>query len=90
MLNLAVTLLQSAEKNHQRILIEDNQAEDMAIKKLEKLLGIKQDRKSYLRGFVDDGLDYLLDFCDRDRRKQIMLAEGLSHLVTLSICSDVA
>ena len=85
-----MTLFQSAEKNHQRILIEDNQAEDMAIKKLEKLLGIKQDRKSYLRGFVDDGLDYLLDFCDRDRRKQIMLAEGLSDLFTLFTCSDVA
>jgi hypothetical protein len=57
-------------------LIEDNEAEDANIRKLEKLLKIKSDRKSYLRGFVNDGLDYLLDFCDKDRRKQIMMAEG--------------
>jgi hypothetical protein len=57
-------------------LLEDNQSEDAHIKKLEKLLKIKSDRKTYLRGFVDDGLDYLLDFCDKDRRKQIMIAEG--------------
>jgi len=61
-------------------LIEDNQAEDTHIKKLEKLLGIKSDRKTYLRGFVDDGLDFLLDFCDNDRRKQIMLTEGNSFM----------
>jgi hypothetical protein len=57
-------------------LLEDNEMEDAQIKKLERLLGIKTDRQSYLRGFVDDGLDFLLDFCDKDRRKQIMLAEG--------------
>ncbi len=57
-------------------MIEDNEAEDANIRKLEKLLKIKSDRKSYLRGFVNDGLDYLLDFCDKDRRKQIMMAEG--------------
>ena len=50
--------------------------EDTNIKKLEKLLGMKSDRKSYLKGFVDDGLDYLLDFCDQDKRKQMMMAEG--------------
>jgi len=57
-------------------LLEDNEMEDANIKKLEKLLKIKSDRKTHLRGFVNDGLDYLLDFCDKDRRKQIMLAEG--------------
>ncbi len=57
-------------------MIEDNEAEDANIKKLEKLLGIKSDRNSYVRGFINDGLDYLLDFCDKDRRKQIMRAEG--------------
>ncbi len=57
-------------------MIEDNEAEDANIKKLEKLLGIKSDRNSYVRGFINDGLDYLLDFCDQDRRKQIMRAEG--------------
>ncbi len=57
-------------------MIEDNEAEDANIKKLEKLLGIKSDRKTYLRGFIDDGLDYLLDFCDKDRRKKILLTEG--------------
>ncbi len=55
--------------------------EDANIKKLEKLLKIKSDRKTHLRGFVNDGLDYLLDFCDKDRRKQIMLAEGLSFFL---------
>ena len=57
-------------------MLEDNEAEDLHIKKLEKLLGIKSDRKTYLRGFIDDGLDYLLDFCNKDRRKQILLTEG--------------
>ncbi|CAF1188421.1 unnamed protein product [Adineta steineri] len=65
-----------AKEQRRKNLLEDNQAEDMHIKKLEKLLGIKSDRKTYLRGFVDDGLDFLLDFCDRDQRKQILLAEG--------------
>ena len=66
-----------AKEHHKKNLIEDNEVEDSHIKKLEKLLGIKSDRKSYIRGFVDDGLDYLLDFCDKDKRKQIMMAEGL-------------
>lgn len=57
-------------------MLEDNEAEDAHIKKLEKLLGIKSNRKTYLRGFIDDGLDYLLDFCDNDRRKEIMRTEG--------------
>ncbi|CAF4576821.1 unnamed protein product [Rotaria sp. Silwood1] len=66
----------AAKEHHQKILLEDNESEDAHIKKLEKLLGIKSNRKTYLRGFIDDGLDYLLDFCDKDRRKQIMIAEG--------------
>ena len=80
-----------AKKHHQQNLIEDNQVEDTHIKKLEKLLGIKSDRKSYLKGFVDDGLDYLLDFCDKDKRKQIMLAEGLFHffLELFLYCSNI-
>lgn len=68
-----------AKEHHQRHLVEDNQMEDSQIKKLEKLLGIKSDRKSYLKGFIDDGLDYLLDFCDQNKRKQIMMAEGFHH-----------
>ncbi|CAF3781611.1 unnamed protein product [Rotaria sordida] len=66
----------AAKEHHQKILLEDNEVEDIHIKKLEKLLKIKSNRKTYLRGFIDDGLDYLLDFCDKDRRKQIMLTEG--------------
>ncbi|CAF4559856.1 unnamed protein product [Rotaria socialis] len=66
----------AAQEIHQKILLEDNAAEDAHIKKLEKLLGIKANKKSYLRGFIDDGLDYLLDFCDKDRRKEILVAEG--------------
>ncbi|CAF4735849.1 unnamed protein product [Rotaria sp. Silwood2] len=65
-----------AKEHHRKILLEDNEAEDAHIKKLEKLLRIKSNRKTYLRGFIDDGLDYLLDFCDKDRRKQILIAEG--------------
>ncbi|UJR29904.1 hypothetical protein I4U23_017452 [Adineta vaga] len=67
---------QAAKEHHRRHLLEDNEMEDGHIKKLEKLLGIKSNRKTYLRGFVDDGLDFLLDFCDKDRRKEIMQAEG--------------
>ncbi|CAF1396808.1 unnamed protein product [Adineta ricciae] len=66
----------AAKEHHRRNLIEDNEVEDGNIKKLEKLLGIKSDRKTYLRGFIDDGLDFLLDFCDRDKRKEIMQTEG--------------
>lgn len=49
--------------------------EDANIKKLEKLLGIKTNRENYLQGFINDGLDYLLDFCDDKRRKDILRNE---------------
>ena len=57
--------------------MEDNEKEDAAIRKLEKLLGIKPNRKTYLSGFINDGLDYLLDFCDKDKRKEILKTGGL-------------
>ena len=64
------------KEHRKKILIEDNQIEDLQIKKLEKLLSIKSGRKTYPRAFIDDGLDDLLDFCDEDRRKQMMMNEG--------------
>ena len=77
---LVSVFVQAAQEHHRRILLEDNAAEDAQIKRLEKLLGIKSERKNYLKGFVDDGLDFLLDFCDKDKRKEIINAEGSSSL----------
>ena len=55
----------------------DDERDDLEIKKLEKLLRIKKDAKTYKKSFYDDGFDTLLDFCDSDKRKNILKNEGI-------------
>ena len=64
------------KKNVKRKLIEDNEREDKEIRKLEKLLHIKKDSKKYKKAFYDEGIDDLLDFCDEEKRKEMIKNEG--------------
>ena len=57
-------------------LKKDNEAEDKEIARLEKLLHIKKKNKNYKQAFVDDGYDALLDFCDEEKRQEILKNEG--------------
>lgn len=56
----------------------DYERDDVEIAKLEKLLHIKKDRKTYKKSFYDDGIDNLLDFCDKDKRKELLESESES------------
>lgn len=56
-------------------LKEDDKRDDVEIKKLEKLLKIKKDKKNYKKSFYDDGLDTLLDFCDNEKRQDLLKNE---------------
>ena len=56
--------------------MEDNEKEEKEIARLQKLLHIKKDSKKLRQSFYDEGLDELLDFCDEDKRKEIIKAEG--------------
>ena len=56
-------------------LLEDNQQEDKEIRKLEKLLKIKNKSK-LSQNFYDDGLGDLLDFCDENKRDAIAQEEA--------------
>ena len=62
--------------------MEDNEKEEKEIARLQKLLHIKKDSKKLRQSFYDEGLDELLDFCDEDKRKEIIKAEG--NLILLS------
>jgi len=64
------------KKNVKRNLIEDNEREDKEIRKLEKLLHIKKESKKYKKAFYDEGFDDLLDFCDEDKRKDMLKTES--------------
>jgi hypothetical protein len=44
---------------------------------LEKLLHIKKGSKKYQKAFYDDGYADLLDFCDEEKRKDMLQNEGL-------------
>ena len=50
--------------------------EDKEISKLEKLLHIKKGSKKLKQAFYDDGFDDLLDFCDPEKRKELIKKEG--------------
>ncbi len=54
----------------------DNEQEDKEISRLEKLLHIKKGSKKYKQMFYDEGFSDLLDFCDEEKRKEIVKAEG--------------
>jgi hypothetical protein len=40
-------------------------------------LHIKKGSKKYKQAFVDEGFGDLLDFCDEEKRKEIVKAEGI-------------
>lgn len=57
-------------------LIIDNKHEDKMIKQLEKRLKLNKRKSNTIpKSFINDGLDYLLDFCDNDNRKQVVEME---------------
>ena len=58
-------------------LIEDNKQEDKEIARLEKLLHIKKGTKKLKKAFFDEGLGDLLEFCDEEKRKEIVKTEGI-------------
>lgn len=74
---------QNKEKNKQKRkrstkaqLITDHENEDKMIKQLEKRLKLnKRKTNTVPKSFVNDGLDYLLDFCNDDNRKHIIEME---------------
>lgn len=51
-----------------------NEIEDKTIKQLEKRLKLnkRKNNNTLPKSFVNDGLDYVLDFCNNDNRKQIV------------------
>uniref|UniRef100_A0A8D9ETS5 Nucleolar MIF4G domain-containing protein 1 n=1 Tax=Cacopsylla melanoneura TaxID=428564 RepID=A0A8D9ETS5_9HEMI len=62
-------------------LISANQDEDKEIKRLEKLLNMnKRKSKKIPSSFVSDGLDYLLELCDSEKRKEISEYESQTRL----------
>ena len=58
---------------------EDNEKDDEEIHRLEKLLHIKKGDKKYKKAFYEEGFDEILDFCDEDKRKNILKNEGLNN-----------
>ena len=57
-------------------LVADNERDDKEISKLEKLLRIKKTSSKYKQAFYDEGFADLLDFCDADKRKEMLHNEG--------------
>lgn len=58
-------------------LIEDNKREEEEIARLEKRLHIKKDSKKLKQAFYEEGLAELLEFCDENKRKEIISKEGI-------------
>lgn len=58
-------------------LLEDNEREEKEIKRLEKMLHIKKSSKKMKQNFLDDGLGDLLDFCDEEKRDEIVKNESI-------------
>ncbi|XP_013195549.1 nucleolar MIF4G domain-containing protein 1 [Amyelois transitella] len=73
------------EKQRKKMLIQANEDEDKVIKKLEKQLGLNK-TKNKNNFFSDDGLDYVLEICDRATSEQIVAAE--KHLASVQNESD--
>jgi hypothetical protein len=64
------------KKSQKHKLLLDNEQEDKEISRLEKLLHIKKGSKKYKQVFYDEGFSDLLDFCDEEKRKEIVKTEG--------------
>ncbi|KAK6024329.1 hypothetical protein OSTOST_09862, partial [Ostertagia ostertagi] len=71
------------EKKH-KIAVEgdDDRQDDIDIHRYSKLLGIKEGKKAKKpKSFTNDGLDYLLDFCDSDSRKRILASSTDQEII---------
>ncbi|KAJ8712571.1 hypothetical protein PYW07_005413 [Mythimna separata] len=73
------------EEQRRKMLLQANEDEDKIIKKLEKQLGLNK-TKNKNNFFSDDGLDYLLEICDKSTTEQIVAAE--KHLAEVEGDSD--
>ncbi|XP_022115975.2 nucleolar MIF4G domain-containing protein 1 homolog [Pieris rapae] len=73
------------ENQRKNMFIKANEDEEKVIKKLEKQLGLNKS-KNKNNYFADDGLDYLLEICDRTTSEQIVAAE--KHLADVGNDSD--
>ncbi|XP_047535304.1 nucleolar MIF4G domain-containing protein 1 [Vanessa atalanta] len=73
------------DSQRKQIMVKANEEEDKMIKKLEKQLGLNKS-KNKNNYFADDGLDYLLEICDRATSEQIVAAE--KHLAEVERDSD--
>ncbi|CAH2243284.1 jg17387 [Pararge aegeria aegeria] len=83
--NEANKLKSQMNDQRKKIMIEANENEDKVIKKLEKQLKLNKS-KNKNNYFADDGLDYLLEICDRATSEQIVAAE--KHLADVEHDSD--
>jgi hypothetical protein len=52
---------------------------------LEKLLHIKKGSKKYQKAFYEEGFDDLLDFCDEEKRKDMLQNEGIISVLGLKL-----
>ncbi|CAG4982193.1 unnamed protein product [Colias eurytheme] len=84
-LNEAEKLKSQMDEQRKQMLVRANEDEDKVIKKLEKQLGLNKS-KNKNNYFADDGLDYLLEICDRATSEQIVAAE--KHLAEVEQDSD--
>ncbi|XP_068617603.1 nucleolar MIF4G domain-containing protein 1 homolog [Battus philenor] len=82
---VADKLKREMEEQRRQILLKANEEEDKIIKKLEKQLGLNKS-KNKNNYFSEDGLDYLLEICDRTTSEQIVAAE--KHLAEVEGDSD--
>ncbi|KAL4714846.1 hypothetical protein ACJJTC_012518, partial [Scirpophaga incertulas] len=81
----AEKLKSQMDERRKQMFLKANEEEDKVIKKLEKQLGLNKckNKKNY---FTDDGLDYLLEICDRSTSEQIVAAE--KHIANVDGESD--
>ncbi|XP_014669314.1 PREDICTED: nucleolar MIF4G domain-containing protein 1-like [Priapulus caudatus] len=63
--------------NRKQDLLLINKQEDKVIRQLEKSLKMK--RKKLPASFINDGLDYLLDLCDPDKSKKVVVGDSDSE-----------
>ncbi|CAK1555523.1 unnamed protein product [Leptosia nina] len=84
-INEAEKLKSQMNEQRRKVMVKANEDEDKVIKKLEKQLGLNKS-KNKNNYFADDGLDYLLEVCDRATSEQIVAAE--KHLADVEEDSD--
>lgn len=67
---------QKRKRDTKSSLIVENENEDKTIKQLEKRLKLNKRKSNTIpKSFVDDGLDYILDFCNEENRKHVVEME---------------